>query len=242
MSRLVDQDFARLEVFLDQYTLSGSLKSNIRKQIIKRGHKYCLASLQMWAIAEQLAKDKELLLAGIKVSATSIHLGQISECFSDITSSFFSVLHGLYKPAHMSLRSAAESFTRGVVGLYSAKEADTTSVYRLFQFAKGCDAFTGRAKVHFDELHQHYVELCKFTHSATPAHMIKNHAMSNFPKHEIEPLRVWIRHHEDTIRAILSILVIANRNLYLDASPKAQDTYEDVVPSEIRLFALGAPG
>jgi hypothetical protein len=239
MSRLADKDFARLVTFLDEYRMSDSFKSNNRKQLIRRGHKHCLAALQVWSIAEHLAKNETLLIKGATFAPASSQLDQLSECFSDITSSFFSALHGLYKPAHMSLRSAIETFIRSIAGLFSVEAANTTSVYRLFELARDCEPFSGAAKLHFETLHHQYGQLCNFTHSATPAHMIKNHALSNFPKHGTEHMREWVRHYEATIRAIMSILVFSNRDVYLHASPQAQDVYEEVLPREARLFALG---
>lgn len=241
MARLIDQDFARLGVFLDQYTLSETLKSKTREQLIRRGHRHNLAALQIWAIAEHLANNEGLKIIRAEAAPGSQQLDQMSESFSDITSGFFAALHGLYKPAYMSLRSAVETFTRGIAGLYSAEAATTTSVYRLFELAKSCDAFSGIAKPHFDKLHDQYVQLCGFAHTASPAHMIRNHAMSNFPKQDIEHLRMWVRHHESTIQAILSILLFSNRDLYNRSSPQAQDVYDEVIPRDARLFALGAP-
>jgi len=241
VARLLDQDFARLETFLAGYTLAECLTSNSRKQIIKKGHKYCLTALQLWAIADQLAKTEVLIISSTTLKSASPQFDQLSECFSDITSSFFSAIHGLYKPANMSLRSAIETFTRSLAGLYSAEAASTTSIYRLFEVASGCEPFSGLAKPHYDLLHQQYSELCKYTHSVTLAHMVRSHAMSNFPKQEIEPMRVWSRHYEATIRSIASILLYANKALYLRASPQSQDVYEEVIQKEVRLFVLGAP-
>ena len=241
MARLTDQDFIRLEGYLNQYTLSEVLSSKTRQQLIKRGHKHCLAALQIWLIAEQLASGNQLHIKGIQLNTGSPQLEQISECFFDITSSFFAAIHGLYKPAQMSLRSAIETFTRGIAGLNFREAASTTSVYRLFELARTCDAFSSYAAAHFQALHQQYFQLCGFTHSTTSAHMVRNHAMSNFPKQDIDSLRIWVRHYEATIKALLSVLVFSNRSLYLKATPQAQDVYEEVVPKEVRLFALGAP-
>ena len=241
MARLIDQDFARLGVFLNQYTLSETLKSKTREQLIRRGHKHNLAALQVWAISEHLANNGGLKIKSTEVTPGSQQLDQISESFSDITSGFFAALHGLYKPAYMSLRSAVETFTRGVAGLYSTEAATTTSVYRLFELAKICDAFSGSAKPHFDKLYNQYVQLCGFAHTSTPAHMIRNHAMSSFPKQDIDHLRMWVRHHESTIQAILSILLFSNRAIYNRSSPQVQDVYDEVIHRDARLFALGAP-
>ena len=241
MARLIDQDFSRLSIFLGQYTLSDVLQSKSREQSLKRGHKCSLAALQLWTIAEQLARGDQLKLHQLPLRIATPQFEQISESFSDLTSSFFAAIHGLYKPAHMSLRSALETFVRGMAGLYSEEAATTTSVYRLFELARSCEIFSGPAEQHFHTLHQQYGQLCGFAHSASSAHMIKNYAFSNFPKQDIETLRIWVRHQESVVKAILAIYVYSNKLLYLAASPHAQDVYEEVVPKDARLFALGKP-
>lgn len=240
MARLVDQDFIRLRAFLNEYALTDVLQSKTREQLIKRGHKHCLAALQVWAIAGHLTRSGQLTFQQILLKEATPQFEQISETFSDVTSSFFTAIHGLYKPAHMLLRSAIETFIRGMSGLFSGEAATTTSVYRLFELARDCEIFSGSAAPHFQVLHQQYVQLCEFTHSATPAHMAKNHALSSFPKQDIETLRIWVRHQESVIKAMLAIFVFSNRLLYLNATPLAQDVYEEVVPRDARLFALGA--
>jgi hypothetical protein len=166
---------------------------------------------------------------------------QLAESFSDLTSAHFAALHGLYKPAHMSLRSAIETFVRSLSGIESTAAASTTSVYRLFELAKKCEVFGGRAALHFAIIHGQYAELCDHVHSAKPANLVKNYAMSNFPKQDIDSLRAWVRHTEMTVKAMLATLVFANKSLYLKAAPMVQDVYEEVIPKDARLFAMGAP-
>jgi hypothetical protein len=241
MARLIDKDFSRLATFLNQYSLADVLTSRVREQLVKRGHKYSLAALQIWAAAEQSAQTGKFKIMGTPLQVGSPHFDQLAESFSDLTSAYFAALHGLYKPAHMSLRSGIETFIRGLTGLNSSEAASTKNVYRLFEIASNSNVFQLDAKVHFDRIHQEYVELCGYTHSATTAHMVKNYAMSSFPKQDIENLRIWVRHCEAVIKAMLAILVFADRSLYLSATPNAQDVYEETVPKEARLFALGAP-
>lgn len=241
MSRLLEKDFARLETFLSQYSMAEVLTSKTREQLVKRGHKFSLAALQVWASADQLAQAGQLKLKGVDLANDTPHFEQLAESFSDLISAFFAALHGLYKPSHMSLRSAIETFVRGLAGLNSGEAASTKNVYRLFEIANDGAVFQGAAKPHFDRLHQEYGALCGYTHSATPAHMIKNYAMSSFPKQDIEHLRVWVRHSEAVIKAMLAILIFADKNLYLRAKANAQDVYEETIPKEARLFALGAP-
>lgn len=239
MARLIDKDFSRLELFIEQYSISDLLKSKTREQLFKRGHKYSFAAAQIWAEVEKQARNGILELRGTSVAINTENYDQLAESFSDIISAYFSALHGIYKPANMSLRSAIETFTRGLAGISSIEAANTTSVYRLFELAKNCKPFEDIAALHFNAIHQEYAALCGFTHTSTSAHMIKNYAISNFPKQDIENLRIWTIHCERIIKSMLAILVISNKSLYLLASPGAQDVYEETVPKDARLFALG---
>lgn len=241
MARLVEKDFAKLEEFLHQYSLAEILESKTRTQLLKRGHKFSLAALQIWAGAVQLS-NADLLLAGkMKIDKNSGHFAQLEECFSDLTSAYFAALHGLYKPAYMSLRSAIETFVRALAGAHSAEAANTTSVHRLFDLARTTDVFGGPSAAPFESLHQKYSDLCAHVHSGQLAHLMRNHAMSNFPKQDIERLRAWIITSESITKSILAILIYSNRALYFKASPSVQDVYDETVPKEARLFAIGAP-
>ena len=241
MARLVDEDFGRLKLYIESYSLSGSLTSHPREQLIRRAHKHSLAALQMWAIATHLSETGSLVVHQVQMVKNSPQYEQLSEAFSVSSRVAFRVpartpqacLHGVTQ-RNRDLRSESR-------GASSAEAMTTTSVYRLFELASAASPFTGQGKIYFDTLHQQYGELSGHTHSATNAHMVKNHAMSTFPKLESEHLREWVRRNQAITVALLSILTFSNRALYLAASPKAQDVYEEVMPKPPRLFALGAP-
>lgn len=198
-------------------------------------------SVGIASMVDNGAKGKAgiLQISNISIDAKELSFDLLSECFSDIVSSFSAALHGLYKPANMSLRSSIETFTKGISSLHSTEASTTKSVYRIFEIAKTCNTFSDASEKYFNTVHQQYVLLCNFTHTSTKAHMVRNHALANFTKQDNEQLKVWVAHYEATIKAILSILMLANSRIYLDTPPKAQDIYEETVPKEIRLHALG---
>lgn len=239
MSRFLDQDFEKLILYIKGYSLTDALSSKVRISQIKRAHKYCLSALQAWSVMEQKGKADKLQISNINIDAKELPFDLLSECFSDIVSSFFAALHGLYKPANMSLRSSIETFTKGISSLHSTEASTTKSVYRIFEIAKTCDTFSNASEKYFNTVHQQYALLCNFTHTSTKAHMVGNHALTNFTKQDNEQLKVWVSHYEATIKAMLSILILSNSRIYLDTPPKAQDIYEETVPKEVRLNALG---
>lgn len=240
MSRLIDQDFTRLVDFTKSYKVEDIFHSKSRTQLIRRAHKHCLAAIQSFATIESLSSNGVIQLKGLNLSKNDFCYDSLAESFSDISSSFYAALHGLNKPAHMSLRSAIETGIRALAGISSEEAKTTTSVFKLLEIAKNCIPFQDQGQQHFDILKTEYGKLCSHTHSATVSHMVKNHAMSNFPKLETEKLREWVNSYERSVTSILSILVLSNRQIYLAAKPKGQDVYDEVLPTKVRLFALGA--
>lgn len=240
MLRFVQQDFSRLQAYLAAYSLSPDLGAQAREELLKRAHKCSLAALQIWAGMETQAASGSFTLLGEKVAGTSDQYAQLSECFSDLMSALFSSLHGLYKPANMSLRSAIETFVRGAAGVTSKEASMTTNVYRLFELAGKQPIFSVGSGSHFGALNQQYSDLCLFAHSATPAHMARTFALANYPRHDTTQFREVVKRSERITADVLALLVSANRDLYLKVPPRAQDLLNDVLPAGVRLSALGA--
>jgi hypothetical protein len=238
--RFVQQDFARLQAYLQAYSLSPGLGSKAREDLLKRAHKSSLAALQVWAVVETQATGGALMLLGARVASDSIQYALLSECFSDLTSALFASLHGLYKPANMSLRSAIETFVRGAAGITSEEAATTTSVFRLFDLAEAQPFFRAADSRHFAALRNLYADLCLFAHSATPAHMAKTFALANYPRHDTLQFKEVVKRAEQTAQNILSLMVYGNHDLYLRVPPRARDLLDEVLPSTVRLAALGA--
>lgn len=239
MIRFVKQDFDRLSSYIDDYSISSDLGAKVRHELLKRLHKNSLAALQVWAIFENYSLNEKLIISNKNIKNDSLEFAMIGECFSDLLSALQACIHGLYKPAHMSLRSGVETFVRGLAGISSEEAKSTTSVYRLFEISADELIFKGKSKEHFNKLNAQYGELCLFTHSATPAHMVKNFALANFPKHDTNQMRSFVRYFETIINSILSILIISNRDLYLKIPPVAREVLDEIISSPVKLHALG---
>lgn len=239
MTRLTDQDYQRLVEFTSAYRVEEIFESKPRTQLIRRAHRHCLAAIQALANIEILSALGCIQFGANQLKVNHFCYHSLQECFSDISSSFYAALHGLNKPAHMALRSAIETSIRALAGIESEEAAQTTSVYKLFELAKGNPLFQSHATRHFDILKSEYNNLCGHTHTATISHMVKHHAMSSFPKLGTEKLKEWVGAYEKSVTAILSMLIINNKKIYLSAKPKAQDVFDEMLPREVRLFALG---
>jgi hypothetical protein len=241
MARLLDQDLLRFRKYLDEYSLKGAFDSKTKDDLLRRAHKHCLAALQMWAVIDGRAQAGKLQICGLPLVASSPAFDQLEESFSDMVGALFATTHGLNKPAHLALRSSVECLVRCLTGIYKAEALATTSVYRLFTLAKGCPPFTGRGQPHFQTLHQQYADLCLHAHAATPKQMAKIHALSSFPKQDVERLRDWVLRSEAITSSALAILTFSNTQLFLDSPPRVHDIYEMVIPKSARLYALGKP-
>lgn len=239
MNRFVKQDFLRLQEYLENYSLASDLGAKAREDLLKRAHKHTLASLQVWSCLERNATEGALVLSGNAMPAGSEQLAQLSEFFSDLVSALLLSVHGLYKPAHMSIRSGIETFVRGLAALTSNEARTTTSVYRLFEIAAQQPPFVGKAAAHFHRLNTSYGELCLFTHSATPAHMVRNYALAAFPRQDTVQMRSVVRHLEQVVNAALSVLVLAYRDAYLQIPAAAREVLDEVLPPAVKIYALG---
>ncbi len=238
MSRFAQADYARLKAYFENYRFSqGLLVEN--ESIAKRVHKNTLCAIQVWAGVSRAIAEDAMVLGGARVQQQSMQRMLLDEFFSDIVTSAFSAYHGLYKPSHVTLRSAVEVFIRAGVGNVAAEALETKSVFRLFEIASECGAYGGSKKEYFDKLKSCYAELCGYVHTASPGHMGRIYAFADFPMYDSERLDSFADYHKRIIIAAISILVEDNSILYHSVPPRARDLLDDVLPTGPRLRALG---
>ncbi|WP_146095720.1 hypothetical protein [Xanthomonas arboricola] len=237
MIRFVKDDYIRLVEYISSYSMAEpSAESDAS---IKKIHRACLAALQVWSVVSgKIAGDGVIIGSGY-LNDDLPGSAWIGEFFSDLVSSAFSSFHGLYKPAHMTLRSSIEVLLRACAGVASEEALATTSIFRLFDICRGGAAFAGLAAKHLDKLHACYSDLCKFTHTATQAHMAKTYAFANYPSTNPAQLNVFSEKFYAVIVSGLSVLVINDKSLYLNVPPRARDLLEMILPADVRLSALG---
>lgn len=239
MTRVADADFLSLIDFLREYRTPDRLGAQVREALLKRVHKHLLASLLLW---ERL---NELIAAGeARVASATVPEGEISayigEFFSDLVGSLACASNGLYKPANFLLRSSVENLVRGVAGVTSVEARQTTVIHRLFELASNEAPFVGNASSHFIRLKQVYGDLCLFVHSASPAHRTASHELSSYFRQDTAKFRNYVLSVETISRCGLSILVLASHNLYNSLHHRSRDLLDEVLPSGVRLNALGA--
>jgi hypothetical protein len=195
--------------------------------------------MQVWAAFRQEIAAGDLTVGGGHISAGSIGANLLDEFFSDVVSASFAAFHGLYKPAHMTLRSGIEVLVRGVASVNSDAALETTSVSKLFELAVGTGLFGGSSGAHFRVIKAEYGELCGFVHTATPGHMARIYAFADFPVSNPTRLAEFARHHQKVVVAALSIMIELNKRMYVRVPSRARDLLDEVIPAAVRIRALG---
>jgi hypothetical protein len=240
MSRVADADLRLLEDFLESYRVPVDLGAQARGLLLKRCHRQVLAALQIWSRFCVLAESGSSSVHPVPVDPSADTLSYIGEYFSDLVGVLGCLIHSLYKPANMLLRSAVESLVRGLAGITLLEAKETKSVYRLFELARDQQVFQGASVVDFSALQQIYGDLCLHVHSATPAQRAGAHHVSAHLRPDTTKMRDLVVTLERVNRAALGVLIRADKALYLTSGPKVQDLLDEILPKEVRLAALGA--
>lgn len=240
MTRIADADFRLLEEFVSNYKIPAGLGAQARSGLLKRAHRHVLSGLQVWQRVGNGMSAGSFRLSGFPVLMESEATGFLAEYFSDIVGSLSCALNGLYKPANILLRSSIENLVRGLAGVTSTEAIQTTSVYKLFEIAAAEPLLSGQSALHFRGLHQLYGDLCLFVHSGSAAHRDAAHELAQHLRQDTSKLRQYVGRLERVNRAGISLLVLANPLLYTSLHHRARDLLDDVLPSDIRLTALGA--
>lgn len=203
MAREVNQDFLKLKEFVQNYNISSSLENVYFTSLARTGHRRLLAFL---TCAEELslATPRPYLLSDKSVS-------YIAESTSDVAQALFCWLHGAYKPASLTLRSAIETFLKGVAGTESSGIFELKSVYEVFDVAKVSTPCGGDAEPFFVSLRQTYRHLCQITHTAKIDDSVQASSLGLFPRFQRQSANQLIEFLVQVVDGILAILLSGQR-------------------------------
>lgn len=238
MSRAIDNDFEALKEFIEKYSIDSVNENPDQLAIIKSAHKSYLSFLQFWAICLGEVEKNALSIYGKEIQGADLELIHFREAVSDVGSGFFCCLHGAYKPAHMALRSSIENYLRLSAGAFDKTALTTTSVYDLFDIAKGTLPFAENRSTYYGQLRSSYVELCKYSHSASLAHMAGIHALQHFPSFDENTFVEWLKHAKMCMASMICVTVLGQPSLYLAAHFQAKEMLDELIPQPIRLALL----
>lgn len=238
MSRIIDRDFANLKEYLDHYSLKEVINNQTRLSLIKTAHKSYLPFLQFWSVCLDAANKKKFSIFGNEIEASSQEFSHLKEAVSDVGCGLFCSLQGAYKPGHMALRSSIENFLRFATGPFDKSGLSTTSIYELFDIAKKAEPFTGSRAKYLSQLRNIYVELCKYTHSATLDHMAGIHALAHFPTFEEKDFRKWSKFMKTSLEIIVTVTFLSQPSLYLKTHFASKEVLDSLIIDSERLEML----
>ena len=109
-----------------------------------------------------------------------------TECVSDAAQSILIASQGMYKPAHLILRSAVENHFKCIGILHGIDVTSITNVFSLIDAVKETSVAksTVVGKNHFQWLRTEYSRLCNHVHTANQLHMAKTNLLGVFPRYD----------------------------------------------------------
>lgn len=239
MTREIDADFKLLKSFLNDYSLRAITENADNLCVVKAAHKAYLPFLHFWSICLNESAKGNFYFFEKKVSPTSIEFSHLQETVSDTGSGLFCCLHGAYKPGHMALRSSIENFVRFASAPFDSNAITTTSVYNLFILARETKPFAGAGNFYLGKLREKYVDLCKYSHSASLAHMAGIHALAHFPSFDDAAFLGWLELAKSCISAMATVVVQGHPSFYLNANYTSRELLEQLIPKHELLTLLG---
>ena len=240
MVRSVDEDFRHLAKFVHDYSLASLTADPDYRANLKQGHREYLVLLSLWAAIEHELSKGNIKIAGVELKLGLINYELLKESVSDFGSGYFCCIQGIYKPGHMALRSNIENFVRSLSGLFNAKALTTTSIYELFDIAKTVAPFSGKGAGFLTKLKETYRELCKFSHSASLAHMAHIGSLQHFPAFNDLAFCEWGKYAKKIMQNEVSCLLHLNPELYVHSHFKLKELLDiGFVNTKLRLEILG---
>jgi hypothetical protein len=222
--------FEELIEFLRGYSLRNVVDDDaflLRTKSIYRRHHAILvwyASLETGVLWAGAPKKDELFRLYLK------------ECVSDLSQSFFLFCHGLYKPAHLVLRSGLENFIR-LIGIHQDQSVLTLfSVYELIGLVKTAPLIqkSAAATKQFKKMTDAYGSLCNFVHTSDERHMVFMNFVGEFPTFEETRASEYQTLHRSITVGISSLLCLMFRTRYKRMHHRHFDLVSDVIPKDVK--------
>jgi hypothetical protein len=109
-----------------------------------------------------------------------------TECVSDAAQSILIASQGMYKPAHLILRSAVENHFKCIGILHGVDVTSITNVFSLLDAIKETTVAksTNAGRNHFHWLRSEYSRLCNHVHTANQLHMARTNLLGVFPRYD----------------------------------------------------------
>jgi len=237
--RETDKDFEFLKIFIEDYNLRAIGQNTSHLKDVKTAHKSYFSFLQFWSVCLNEANKKSFSIFNRQIPIETQEFLHLRESVSDVGSGLFCCLHGAYKPGYMALRSSIENYLRFSSGIFDGNAITTTSVYELFDIAKKIELFSNGRKTYLQHLRCSYIELCKYSHSASLNHMSGIHALDYFPTFDTQSFQSWLTLAKKCMTAMVTVTMLGNQNMYLKAHFNTRELIDLLIPKAERITILG---
>jgi hypothetical protein len=178
--RPLDVSFDELLQFIERYNLSQtSLDEKLRGDLKSAYRRYKTILIWHHYLSHSAAWETN-------AQRRTLFLDFYTECVSDAAQSILIAVQGMYKPAHLILRSAVENHFKCIGILHGIDVASIKSVFELIDAVSGTTVATATkaGQNHFQWLRAEYTRLCGHVHTANQIHMMKTNLLGVFPRYE----------------------------------------------------------
>lgn len=195
MSRRIVADFDGLVKFVEDYHLSIDEQ---QKDYYKSMHKKLYAFLIFIAELRHQGFNEDSLLF-------------LEETSSDLMTSLFCIIQGLYKTAKIELRCSIENFLKALVLIKTPLVVEEKNVYKVFDLAKTDIHFDGKLqKISFTTLQEDYKVLCRTVHGDVTT-FVPISALSLLPRYTEEQIQECVKLYTGITEKFLEVLFINYR-------------------------------
>jgi len=216
MSRGIKEDFERLKDFLKSYSLFVTFEDKYFVELLSIQHKRYFALLTI--VAEMKHQEINPIPKSVQdyAALNKFFLDYIAETVSDLGSALFVWIHGAYKVARLSLRSAIENFLKAIGIIEYPNIINTKNTYEVIDIAGRLKIFNGNNnKLMFDDLNNIYSILCATVHTATIQQMEHISAIGYFPHFDPNTAKEYEEIFFKVSQIFTSILCLMFKDCYL---------------------------
>ncbi|RJO60677.1 hypothetical protein C4544_04645 [candidate division WS5 bacterium] len=220
-----------LSTFLSNYNLSAISSDPLFKKAIASLYKK-YHPLLTWHSNLSLRKPRHFR----DTTSLAIFRQYLCEVTSDSCYSILVWSQGLYKPAHLLLRSAIENFIK-CLGLYNGYPIlNITSVYDLFDAVKVQPIVNKNrdTQKEFGLLRASYSNLCGYVHSANTSYMSMTTALGTLPKFDNSESSIYTTNANRVFSSFINYLAIMFTIELQRMHHEDSDLIYDALPKRIK--------
>jgi hypothetical protein len=233
MSRITDDDYEKLRIFLNNYSLKQNLSYTDYSEKLKQVHKKLYAFMVYIAEIEKIDEFKTTFDQNSRC--------YLREVLSDFIQALFCWCNGVYKSGLLSLRSSIEVFCKVIIGINQKDVYVEKSVYEIFNMAK-TDKYLSmdKNKKYYYSIHDDYKKLCEYVHSASDINLDNLGCVGLLPSYRSDKSEQFIDIFIRVICSIIAIMMLSFDSLNKSISSSNMQIIKDALSNEMKkeIFSL----